>query len=474
MSKVYVFLEKTTLSDGETTSTASVLELSPYSRTFSKDIVIKKNGIYKLSVFGIDSATPAEESGYVSAATSLVTRLDDFFNDGYSTSVNTSGVHYGTTLERLQYFLDNQYQFTGTGGPVNGLVYEATPTNLWSITNQSGTVTDEALVSWPKKFVYKYEPNYNSSSDVYEFHIWTQDEFFKTTYPLAQYTVVPPIDPIDNLLTDFTASKNTVIARSLSQQIDNAQAFLVGTVVTGFEVITLRILNPDNHAEYYDCPFFLGYNGNVGVNYQSMLTSIIEYISSITSLDMEDDWQICIPQLINNGTYFFVPFWDRVAVANANPSYKPVLYGGMGGYKDITDFDGLFTNMYTTTAFRDVVNFINTNYKSISALVVPDTANNSNQPADFKDAVTDYITAAPLSGDLSLISVSTQNLINNLNSVLLTAENFIASPQSPVPPGQLLEVINGRRYISMNDATAGAKISVLTYESYMLFVASLG
>lgn len=455
MSKIYTFFEINSYINTTPGVVHPIGELSPYCRTFAPDVRVDLSAGGKLYYFGGTDFGVGEVSFTNTALGLLRDRLQATILSGFGT--------VGTLLDRVIDVLDS----TGSS--------PADANATWTVSAVGAELTNSGVDT------YHY-PDYvkvvcvptAQPAQTFEFHLWLGDDAFREEFPLATLTVVPPLDVTLDLLNNFATAKQTITTRTLSGHMDRAQAFLVGQVITGIELVQLRIYNIANPNQYFDCPFFIGYNGKFGVTYQNLIDAVILFLDSLdgigTGYDSED-WLGIVPQLNVVGSYYFVPTWDNIAIPAPNPLNAPLGYNSVGAAGQETWlYDNFWAGLFSQVDIDDKVNYVVSNFLSIGGYVMPDATNDGGTPLPFKSIFTDYMTFDIGGIGSSGMALNTQNAIQDLYQLLSLAavhENTVTI----LPVDVQVENINGGRYLTVTDAINSAKWYVLTRESYLALIA---
>ena len=252
--------------------------------------------------------------------------------------------------------------------------------------------------------------------------------------------------------------------------MDNAQTFLAGKVLTGTEIITLRVYDVTNTADYFDCPFFIWFNGKTASTYSNIIDAIADYLVSLGGGFDIEDWVEAIPQLNNLGVYYVIPTWDNVAIPNPNIALPAIMYSPAHKLFDVNNLytnveSAYFTGVYGVNIVRDLLEYAVSSYKSIGFYVMPNSQNENNTPLSFTDKFIDFIVANINTLDSTGVNVVTENLIRDLHMLLQQAETY-ENTVTTLPADYAAEEVNGFVYLTLANPFGRAKLYVLTKEEY--------
>ena len=452
MNHLYAFLEIHTEVSNTVPNFSTVGECSPFCKTF----------------------VPAKDSPYINRKTDCSLY---YFNGEFP----DNGAEILATYTNALSTLANQAQ---TGGMHLGVA--GTADIVWVQSKfPSQTVTaigsQVTLASSGNNIVDYFEIVVPAGGFDYTIHTWLAHTKCKAEYPLAYYTVVPPIIPNELTPNDYTANlqfvngnftaiKGIVSGRTLSQHMDNTQTYLSGKVNSGIETVTLRAYNPANPADYFDCPFFLGYNGELGINWVGQVQAIMDFFLGLGGGFDEDDWNQVFPQLSSLGTFYLIPIWNREAIPNPNPSLPAIMYNPSQALFQGSDICSVVrTNYlnggdiaYSLANVQALLEYAVSSYKSIGFFVMPDPTNDNSTPVSFSNRFTDYIVANINTLGSSNLTVITENIIRDIHMTLQQAEAWIDT--NPAPEGYAIETMNGKKYISLVNPYGRAKINILALD----------
>ena len=456
--KLFSFVEIKSLISTTPGVVSDVGELSPYCRTFTPDVRVTSRSIINSYDFGSEGL---DTSPIISAGNTAYNKLSIMLNGCIGLGIG----NVGPIVDRIQTLFDNN--------PISG------DDHTYDVIEAGQTVTD-SLLYYPSYFKVNVT---NASAVVFEIYVWLVDSNFNTTtvdnfrdqFPLATFNVVPPLltsldgSPVTNCLDfilNFSMARSTITSRTVQANIDRAQTFLIGKVVTGFEYITLRVYNYNNHAQFFDCPLVVGYNGQKGVTYNNNLNAFLNYLLSLGGGFTPEDWLNVIPQLEATGTYYVIPQWDKVAVPNAAPLGAPVWYNSsIKAVRIPLLANACLSEMFTSEQIDSITEATVIEYKNIAVVVVPDTANNGGHALSLGDNYTDFTSLALSELPLSQPSLAIQDGISDIIAVLAHAETYV-NGVSVLPSQLYVEEIDGKKWLSLVDASNSIKVYVLTKESF--------
>jgi len=394
-------------------------ELSEIGTTYAKSIQYFTGSNGTLNVFDVGGL-----SGSISSLAAVaVTALNGV--PGYNTS---SGTLINNMLAALGNGTSNVSIGNGVLNPIDNLLYP----------------------EW-------IQFNVTASGNTVSFKVWLVNASFLSQYPLGQIQLVYPINNLQLLFTNYTASAFAINSLNPTSLITDVATQVTG-VVTGITTFTVNVYNAADTTQFFSMPIAVAYNG--GPVFCNMANYILKLKSDLLASGAQtlNQWLNIIPALLPLSKFYFVPNWGNAAISNsalATPIISPTIT-----VTDTTSFASTYFPDYASSHIVGFLDYTVMMYKSIGLFVLPDFTN-LDGPLTFKAKFPDYFLVSVSDINLEQMSQVTVQMAVALDQVVRFAETWTTS--TVLPAGYVLETRNNQTYVNVN--VTGATLSVLTRHS---------
>lgn len=406
-------------------------ELSPYSRTFSKE-----KGVYQ------NSATP----GYSLVAFRSLDAVGNMVAIPEAQVVEIlelvrAIVSYAQGHARpydQEDFLDTiQASFTSS---IRGLGF--------------GEFVAGNAVSLPSFVVW------TSSVTGNEIRIWLADDAFQTQFTGYEITVIPPLVNLNDFFLSFSDVKqrlNAVTISSFVSKIQDAKNKYPDTIT---HVLEFDFFNRYDQTVKTPCRFGVLVYGQEGDYIDAIKDAIIEHLLQNSDYQ-EEQWKVILPEVFKRTEMVIVPRWDHIATENLTEQSS--LYSSVVNPAESIQFLQQLLVTHSEEYLRNNTYTLPFPLKTLMSLVVNGT-NNEEGKKDFKQMFPDYLPIPSTSLDFARMSLTTQNWVMFIDDLLLQAEKVTAL--SPLPPGMRRVVRNNRIFVAKVHDRVNYLVAAKTNQDY--------
>lgn len=394
---------------------ATIGELSPLSKTFSKELKFYRNGQ--------DPST---------TLVSFTSKLD-------GAHVEPDGVFAQNVLSVL-----NWIYAQAVGGEFSSAIsrFEQLFLNRWGSTvelQSTGPMVQSGSLWCPESITFSFR-----GGDENTVRIWFSDTAFNGQFDETELSVILPLIPVDQFFDTYynVLEKVNAIKQSVTfQRIEDAKAGIPETLVTGPEFYWT---DPTDRTRRIPVTFPVIIWGLAGNNYDTIKQAIVDEIMKSTD-KTRDEWAVIFPDLFTSTEFILVPGFRFMAIPNMlleTGLYSPVMDFAQSVEiaKKVVKGDD-----YTQAYIDESCQGVPTTYKNIPLTVVG-SPNNRDGITRFSQQFTDYLSIAPGTPDYARMSLRTQKFILQLITMLIAAEQM--TPNTSVPNGLTRLVREGVVYVS--------------------------
>lgn len=274
--------------------------------------------------------------------------------------------------------------------------------------------------------------------------VWYADESFKREYDLFTHVVAPPFDNID----DFFLPAATVIARiqAINAENHNKQISKYRGDFPETELITTNydFISPLDPDDAYPVPWSVYDYGLAGLSADAIRDSIVDYIKA-NSKHTIDEWEKIFPDLFTPTEFYIIPYWDRYSLPDNQLQagfYSPTipLRSQLKTAKKYA-----FGAAYTDKFMQDNLAVSGNLYRSLQFLSIGHPKNR-HAPTKFEELWPKYALISTTSLDFGRIDPLTREFMFRLTELLQAAE--IATPYTEIPKGMTRVNRNGVIYMT--------------------------
>jgi hypothetical protein len=459
------FAQTSSLIDNQATVTAPIGELTPLSKSFSR-----------------------EQATYITADVSGIELIafqikvgEDVLTDWNASDIDPQisvdfQIHVSDMLEILRWI-----HVEGASGRLNQNVdnFKSQYIAQWGETyalENCGSMTAGVgmwIPSWIEitRVVTGAGPNSNK--------IWLAGEAFESQYDGFEILPVPPIASIDSFFTSYTHVKNLLASITLTETMKNVSFVKGGYPDTNVITTSFEFIDPIDRSLRLPVDWTVVVYGSAGENLDNIKEAIIQYV-----MDNSDEprikWEVIFPEIFHATEFIVTPMWNNYSVPNRELEagmYSPAV--------PINDAMTLSTitakgTGYTAEHISKVLQIVPNSYKQIGLSIVGGP-NNRNGISQFNRQFKDYLSLSSTHIDFQRMDIKTRGFIIMLSGMLRYAEAM--TPQSSVPREHTRTVRDGIIYLSrtydrvqylvvtkfsLNDPTTGIPDLLLDGDGYTL------
>lgn len=279
----------------------------------------------------------------------------------------------------------------------------------------------------------------NSEAAVMEIYI--ADAFLTLNYDEAIVKVVPPLNPVTQLIDTFDNVSARITSRSTVEKFELEETIRASQPNSHRRSYTLRWVDPTNTANVVNTEWtILGY-GPKSMQTDFILEAVREYLLANSSLTI-DQWKEYLPDLTVEDNFTFIPFWDNVALS-AGPGidsyYRPIIKMQTAAAVGNANF-----TRRTVEEFTELGEIVSTIFRNLQMIAVPGLGNSDNE-LSFANIFDDYTLIPSTNADYLNISSLTRNALEGLERLVILCEAWTAIT---VLPGDItVENIDGRNFL---------------------------
>lgn len=262
-----------------------------------------------------------------------------------------------------------------------------------------------------------------------QYKIWFADQSFRGQYDKYEIVVIPPIVNLD----DFHKGK----AKTLEELKDHDLVDLHKRVNRASDnkpytyLITYQYewIDPADKNDKIPTNWTAIVYGEAGQNADIIRDAFAEYVLANSDFS-RDQWKKIIPDLFIPTEFYLSPFWTKFATENLQ--LKGGIHSPVVPLRDITPWAKRTMHGFEETHINAKAVIFDTIYKSI-AIVACGHPMNRIVPVEFEKVWPDYCNIYTTSRDFNRLSPETQDFIMLMNKLLLEAETM--TPDSEVQIG---------------------------------------
>ena len=433
---IHSFFTINNLVDNTSNITSPVGELSGKARTYAKDVKVYSKVDGDLNVFNV----PADSSDWT------ITNIDIICNAAATKLCGLANIPTtGTLLAKVNAAVNADSTFMVTAVSPTFILYQGKEYPDWI------TVTVRQVVNLV-----------NSDTDI---KVWLSDSAFLADYPLGEIEIISVIPNLIDLYERYAYCKQLNTANRGTAELITLANQQVTLPVTGYDTISVTIVNHNNTQDSFELELLVAYNGGIiACNaLQYFLKFRQMFIDSVGDKYPLIDILVVIPDIIFTTKYYIVPMWDRVAVDNVSlisPIKSPTINVCNVNMKPY--FQGPNLN-YSDLQISTLINYTVALYNSTGMFVGPSLINPIGIRT-WSETFHDYFLVPLNDVNIMQMSIVTQNMRTLLDRLLVLAEAYTL--ESPLTQDINISVVNGHTYLS-GSTPNGVRLYVMTKLSYL-------
>lgn len=253
--------------------------------------------------------------------------------------------------------------------------------------------------------------------------LWFADEPFRAQYDEYEIVVVPPLDPIDDLIDEPNVVGDRLDEISVSERqrwIEDAKDYHPPTSVR-VESYLWKYPDSDEGESEHQTHWVALIYGEAGDNIDAVSKAFKDYTEENSDYDLEK-WEEYVPDLFRLTEFTILPLWDQYSVENETVEaglYSPIV--------NISRAIKLLKQLITLYGDRDYIEeAIETTaltYKSLSLAVVA-SPENREAISSLSEMFSDYIVVPTTSVEYDRMSEYTRDWLKSLLELVRAAETM--------------------------------------------------
>lgn len=439
MNDIKGFFNIPRLTNNNSDSVAKFGELSPVSKTFTRDPrTYESNSAPNVILSTFRAVNDAgDRLPLPPAVTNRILLLGQWLYNRYDAATIPNQIQ--STL--LVGDITNEFGFTGV--------------SIGTIS--AGTVASKRLPSWVRFVMVE-------ATVSYQVKIWLEDEAFASQYEHRVIFAIPPTPQVDDLRLDiFGLTQVLTSANAVSSYVLRESQITQNYPKTALVNYTLTWHDLSDPNRIMDTTWVLVVYGNAGTDQEAIKEAIREYIATQSS---QGQWDIIYPSLYSENEFAVVPLWETLAVPETGGLQQ--LFSPTVTLAEMSSLSRprLPVSYAPNTAqgnahLSNNLRFMPTNYRQVGCLILGNP-NNASEVSDIKDLFPDITAILSTSGDYSRMEADTRTFLELLMSAL--NEAYTVNINSVLPAQFTRAVRNNRIYVSF--LHVGYQFMVLARISY--------
>jgi hypothetical protein len=405
-------------------------ELSLQSATYSKDRAIyavaadaSNSTTLELSVFS--SRTPANPTYGVPAAYQVL--LLDIIKWCHKESMDGTLTNNAEACRQALMAQFDGLIVDAVSGP---MIQQGT---IWMPASLTFYIAHDALGA-------EWSPEEDADLERSRAKLWFADSAFSTEYDEHAIEFVAPIanDRLDDFFLLADQVETSVKARKLEELMILVHQAKDGNPETKIRTIEFEYHDPADPDWTLATNWTFVIYGIAGDNIDTIKEELSNWILD-NSTHTREEWAAIFPDIFTSTEFIITPMWSQYAIPNETLQdgvYSPIVNVQNG--LNIARESSTGTS-YTQNHIDDVLAVVGCPFKSIALLVVGGPENREGHDR-FEEVWADYIAVMTSSLDFNRMQPETQQWVQMLQAMLLTAEtmtDFSDLPQAPYPMTRL-------------------------------------
>lgn len=414
MLRVKGFVTISSLVSNSKDITSRLGELSPISRTFSKDIGEYVNSAYPGYILNTFNAVDSVTSEHVVLMPSDVEFCLGVIRSIYSYSA--SNIRPYNVADHIN-TVNRAFQ-----GVITGLQFGSYYTD-----------TNIDLPEWVE---------FSNTLSGATYRIWLADEAFQRQYDLFEIEIVPFLNNVDDFFLPYETISAALDATSMSKFMEKIQTVKAEHPETILYIQDYDLVNRQNTIQKRPVPWGVLVYGYQGDNIDYIKDAIIDYLLSNSSHTREE-WEVLFPDIFKRTEFSIYPRWDLIAVPNL--TNMSAIHRAIVDHSEVTGYILRVGNQYSDNHILANIQTIPHTYKYVSLVAIPGETNPSHVRRIY-DLYPDYVPVQNTALDFARMTKKTRDWSNFLYDLITVAET--ATKYSTIPVNMRRMVRRGRIYIT--------------------------
>lgn len=259
-----------------------------------------------------------------------------------------------------------------------------------------------------------------SDSRKNRYKIWFADKAFRAQYDKYEIEVIPPIVTVDDFHKGVDKVKQVLTDHTLEELHGRVNKKANEKPYTYILTNQYNYINPNDSNEKIKTHWTVIIYGEAGKNADVIREKIAAYVLANSDYTQQD-WERIMPDLFIPTEFYICPVWTKFATENKQVQggiYSPVL-----PYRELLPFAQRTMFGYKPEKLTEHMVTFGTIFKSIAVVACGHERNNLVSPK-FEEVWPEYCNIYTTSRDFNRISPETQEFILFMNTLLVEAETL--------------------------------------------------
>lgn len=302
---------------------------------------------------------------------------------------------------------------------------------------QVGVFADNGAISLPEWLSWKSLDNNDTIVK-----IWLSDAAFQDQYDEYEIVVIPPVDNVDFMFSDYNVALSAIQARTMAQLSDKIQVIKGDNPETYLRLMDFDYVNRININQKNKSTWATLIYGKTGDNIDSIKDAIVEFILA-NSVHTKPEWEVVLPDVFKRTEFVLIPRWDKIAIPNLGDLAN--LYSSMMMPSECVSFAKSVIDFYDDAFIDNNVTVFPYDYKGLSVVAVNGNTNTVGFET-LSGLYSDYIPVPSTSADFNRMQLRTRDWMIFVEKLLIIAETVTV--YSSVPLFARKQYRNGIMFIS--------------------------
>lgn len=274
--------------------------------------------------------------------------------------------------------------------------------------------------------------------------IWLSDEAFYNQYD--EFTILPltPIVGLDQFFGNYTQVKALIDSIQQTDTFNRLNALRGGYPATNERNDVYAWRDKNDHSLKIDTNWVSVIYGEAGDNLDASKEATVQYVLA-NSAHTRDEWAEIFPDLFTSTEFIITPMWDSMAVPKE--TRQNGIYSGILGVQEAMSLchSACQGVKYTNVHIDNVLCAVPSQFRSLMLAIVggPENRDNVNM---FNMRYPDYINVPTTHVDFMQMTEETRGFVMMLAAMVMYAEAM--TPTTGVPHGYNRIIRNGVVYVA--------------------------
>lgn len=259
--------------------------------------------------------------------------------------------------------------------------------------------------------------------------VWLNNEAFENQYTDYEVVTVAPFDQLDDFFRPYGVVAGDLTALTipmLMERVMAARGSAPETVIRIYEFPYHNVSNPSVSTTSYWGVVVYGKNGD---NIDAIKDAIVKSILS-QSTHLQEDWEVIFPDIFLRTEFLLYPRWDKVAIPNL--TVLSALYSAVQDPTEVLSFAKAVWPVIPADWIEANLTIVPFDYKALAVIVLNGQKNLIGKK-DWKALFPDYVPVSTSSLDFNRMSVVTREWLIAMEALLVIAETMTPFTSVPNP-----------------------------------------